>query len=322
MRVAKRIAVAMTAAALMTALAAGFSGSAGAAKCTPATNIEAILDDSGSMVITDTGRLRLAGMNLIISKPANDKKKLGAVEFGSNASTLFLPELIGANRATMKSTLDARILANDGSTNYNAAFDRAKADSPGADARIFLTDGGHNAGDYANGHQGGPPTYVVGFGTSTAGADGQRLLQIANDTGGKYYPQTDSSSLQAVMNEVDATLACRSIPQKFIDTLAAGQSKAHSLKVGKRIRSLDITLSWADPQNQVALTGLQIVNKGRVVASKRKRSRLKVKRTNGSTFVTLRVTKVKRGKLKFKIKAKKVLTPLVATTQVAQSRGR
>jgi hypothetical protein len=47
---------------------------------------------------------------------------------------------------------------SSGGTDYNAAFDKTKTDPPGAGARIFLTDGGHNVGDYGDGHQGGPPT--------------------------------------------------------------------------------------------------------------------------------------------------------------------
>ena len=57
--------------------------------------------------------------------------------------------MISANQASMLSSLDA--LQNDGfhdggSTDYNAAFDASSSEQPGATARIFLTDGGHNVG--------------------------------------------------------------------------------------------------------------------------------------------------------------------------------
>ena len=52
----------------------------------------------------------------------------------------------------MKSALDTTIQADGGGTDYNAAFNTGRAANPGAQARIFLTDGGHNLGDYADTH--------------------------------------------------------------------------------------------------------------------------------------------------------------------------
>ena len=48
----------------------------------------------------------------------------------------------------MRSALDKAIHADNGATDYNAAFAQSDADNPGADARIFLTDGGHDVGTY------------------------------------------------------------------------------------------------------------------------------------------------------------------------------
>jgi hypothetical protein len=97
--------------------------------------------------------------------------------------------------------LGEKIEADNGLTDYNAAFAKAKVDDPGAKAWIFLTDGGHDAGEYLNGHRGGPPTYVIGFGSATSGPDGERLALIAKDTSGRYFPQTDSSNLQSVVTK-------------------------------------------------------------------------------------------------------------------------
>ena len=46
------------------------------------TNIEAIIDDSGSMSFTDADKLRVAALELLIDTPGNEKITLGAVEFG------------------------------------------------------------------------------------------------------------------------------------------------------------------------------------------------------------------------------------------------
>src|SRR6476661_7991574 len=53
-----------------------------ASGCNPASNIEAIVDDSISMEFTDAGRLRVQAMNLLIDTLAKGTQ-LGAVEFGS-----------------------------------------------------------------------------------------------------------------------------------------------------------------------------------------------------------------------------------------------
>ena len=52
------------------------------------TNIEAIIDDSGSMASTDPNRLRVAALDLLIETPGNEKITFGALEFGGNLSSL------------------------------------------------------------------------------------------------------------------------------------------------------------------------------------------------------------------------------------------
>src|ERR1700758_4797573 len=129
MRRSWRVLMTATMAALL-ALAAvavpsgGASGAAGiSAGCTPKTNVEAIIDDSGSMSFTDENRLRVQAMDLLINALPT-QTQLGAVEFGSEflekpaADTLFPPEAVGANAAAMKSALDAAIQADNGATDY------------------------------------------------------------------------------------------------------------------------------------------------------------------------------------------------------------
>src|SRR4051794_24936143 len=55
--------------------------SAGAA-CTKATNVETIVDDSGSMSSTDPNRLRVQAIDLLINALGSGTT-LGAIEFGS-----------------------------------------------------------------------------------------------------------------------------------------------------------------------------------------------------------------------------------------------
>jgi hypothetical protein len=292
-----------------------FAGRGVESSCTPVTNVEAIVDDSGSMSGTDRNRLRVAALDLFVSKPQNANKTLGAVEFGSQADSLFAPEPIGRNAASMKSILNTKIRADNGATNYNDAFSLAKTDNANAKARIFLTDGGHNVGIYANGHQNGPPTYVIGLtiGPATPGdADASRLQQIADETGGKYYPEQDASTLQATVNEISATLDCQQAPLRVVDTFTSqGQARSHSIAILKGIRTVELTSTWSDPTNKFALTGLRI-GRGKVLG----------RRIAGATYLVVRITNPPRGTLRFKVTASRLVTGTASViTQIARNRS-
>jgi von Willebrand factor type A domain-containing protein len=309
-------------------------GAQAAAACAKATNVEAIIDDSGSMAITDPNRLRVQAMDLLINA-LDGSTQLGAVEFGSSfdptvpaADVVFPAEPIGPNAAAMKSALDTKVQSDAGSTDYNAAFTTGRAANPGAQARIFLTDGGHNVDAYANTHlnpapQAQTPTYVIGFSSGLSQAEDQdRLKKIATDTGGKYFPLADSSALQSVMNEIGTTLTCQSAPKTFNDALAQGKSKAHAIPIGKKARSAQVAISWASPLDKFKITGIRIVRGGKVVATAARKRHLKVRIHKGSTFAVVKLTRLVKGKLRFAVKATKIGSgqpKVTLTTQVSQT---
>lgn len=310
---------------------AGAPAGRAAAACTPVSNIEAIIDDSGSMAFTDPNRLRIAALDLLIETPGNEGITLGALEFGGAflpteqaTDTLFPPEPIGPNAKAMQAALSEKVKADNGLTDYNAAFARAKADDPGAKAWIFLTDGGHDIGEYTNGHRGGPPTYVVGFGSAISGPDGQRLQQIATDNGGHYYPQTDSSNLQAVVNQIGVALTCQTPPKAFKDAFTkVGQRRSHAIALAAKVHSAQLTLSWSSPLDSFAISNLRIVSHGKTVAVASRAHKLKVTTRQGSTFVVVKLSSLVRGSLRFNVSATRIGSgaPKVSlTTQVSQTR--
>jgi hypothetical protein len=338
MRRSWRIVSALTMAALLVAAVAAApsgaaSGGLASATCTPATDIEAIIDDSFSMGGTDPNRLRVQALNLMINTlPA--QTRLGAVEFGSelfeqpSANTLFPPEPVGPNADAMREALEKQIQADSGATDYNGAFAKADADNPGSQARIFLTDGGHNEGTYNEAHlTHRVPTYVIGFGSGLSSEEDQaRLRKIADDTGGRFFSLDDPSQLQAVMNSVGAAITCQTPPRQFSDLLKQGQSKTHSIVVGGSTKTLQIALSWASPEDKFKLTGLRLIVKNKVVAAGRpKIAKLKVKRTTSSTFAVAKVSGLRKGKLRFSVTAAKIGSgePKVElTTQVGRGSRR
>lgn len=308
-----------------------------AAACTPVTNIEAIIDDSASMAGTDSNRLRVQAMDLLINA-LDDRSTLGAIEFGwsfdpsmPSADVVFPTEPVGANAAAMKSALDTKIQADAGGTDYNAAFDTARAADPGAGARIFLTDGGHNAGTYNDTHlnpapQAQTPTYVIGFSSGLSQPDDQaRLAKIASDTGGQYIPLPDSSALQSVMNQIETQLTCQSAPKTFSDSLAQGKSKPHKVAISSKSKSAQLALSWTSPLDRFTISGLKIVRHGKVVARASRARKLKVKVRTGATFAVVKVSRLVKGTLRFKVKSTQIGSgqpKVTLTTQVSQSRRR
>jgi hypothetical protein len=325
--------VGIAAIGLVAALVAAPSGTAApqarAAACAGATNVEAIVDDSGSMALSDSNTLRVKGLKLLINT-LSPGTTLGAVEFGSSfdaslpsADTVFPPEPIGPNAAAMGSALDSKIAADNGGTDYNAAFAQSDADNPNAQARIFLTDGGHNVGDYNNGHLSHKvPTYVIGFSTAALDPDaGARLQKIADDTGGHYYPLSDSSQLQSVMNSVGAAIACQQPPRTFSDQLAQGKSKSHAVTVRSGVRSLQIALTWSSPQDSFTISRLRLVRHGKTVAvaaRTHKPRKLRVQRTTSPTFTVLKVSKLVKGTLKFRVTAKTIGSGQPKVTLITQ----
>jgi von Willebrand factor type A domain len=337
MRRSWRVLMAATMAALLVAVVAAApslaatGAAAVSAGCTPKTNIEAIIDDSGSMAVTDEHRLRVQAMDLLINALPT-QTQLGAVEFGSEfekpaADTVFPPSLVGANAAAMKSALDSLIQADNGATDYNAAFAKADADSPTSQARIFLTDGGHDIGEYKEAHLAhNVPTYVVGFSTGLGAPEDQaRLQKIADDTGGTFFPLPDTSALQATMTKIEAALTCQTPPREFDDLLKEGQSKSHNVPVGGSTKTLQIVLSWTSTLDRFELGGLKLVAKGKVVAAARPKVRkLHVKKESGQTFLVAKVSGLRKGTLRFSVKAAAVGSgePKVKlTTQVGRGSG-
>src|SRR3954453_19137825 len=107
---------------LLAALSAGGSASASpaahASACQKATNIEAIIDDSGSMDSTDPGKFRTTLLDAFAALQQKQGKTLGGVEFGDTADVLFAPAPIPGVIPAMDASFPL-VNADNGSTDYN-----------------------------------------------------------------------------------------------------------------------------------------------------------------------------------------------------------
>jgi hypothetical protein len=302
---------------------AGMAGTASAA-CTPKSNLEAIVDDSGSMAFNDPNDLRLRALELFIDTQDNEKRTLGAVEFGSAAQPLFGPGLIGQQGAAFKAALAPALVEDGGGTDYNDAFTAAAAHNPNATGRIFLTDGEHtDFPAYADGHRGGPPVYVIGLGAGTPGGPSDELLQrIATETGGLYRRADDATQMQASMFDLNSAIACQAPPRRFEDSfMRVGQAERHTVRVPSRIDTAQFALTWANGADAFTIGGFRVIRRGKLVARGAKVRRLKVSRRRGATFTTVRVKRLVPGRLRFTVKATRLAapgTPVSLTTQVTR----
>lgn len=313
------------------------------AGCVKKNNIQAIVDDSGSMSSSDPGRLRNQALQYFIDQPANQSKTLGATQFGSTAALLFAPGNVQAQGATMKNAANTLIQADDGGTNYNDAFAQAAAQNPGATARIFLTDG-EPTSTFNNSHRGGPPTYVLGFGGAISPENNARLQAIASETGGIYIPQVDAANLQPTVIDLTTLLDCGQSARKVVlPFTAANQVKPLTEAINASTKSVVVNLSWPNAFDKFTLKGeVSIRSKGRTIgkgtvpvtpgtqtqparlsnatgaAKKLKVTKLKVTQRPGATYTSLTVKNVKAGTLRFSVTGTQVTAPTNVTAQINQ----
>jgi hypothetical protein len=279
-------------------------------------NVEAIIDDSYSMRNSDPDSLRTGGLELFISDADNAKKTLGVVEFGTDASTVFAPATIQGSRNTMASLLRARIKGDNGDTNYDSGFIKAGQDNPGAEARIFVTDGADDGG-FSNTHRGGPRTFVVGLGIgrpSPSNPAAKRLQQIADETGGLYFPSVQAATLQPTYKTISAAINCTPKPRVFRSHIfkKREQRSTRTVRIDKTTKKIELALNWAKSKNRFALARVELLGKrGRVLASlsgKGKPRKLRTTKARGKNFRTLTFRKTARAtRLRFTVKPTKLV---------------
>jgi hypothetical protein len=312
---AKRLGVAIALSGALTLLAASGGATAApqgsaAAACTPSKNVEVIEDVSGSMNATDPTNFRAKLMSAYLGIGGNQGKTLGAVTFSTNASVLFAPQPINAGTRPIMEALFTGV-TDSGTTNYDAGFQTGAASNPNATSRIFLSDGAPTT--FTNTHLSPRvKTYVIGLGVGSDSSAVATLNQIASDTGGPApFFIEDASALQPVAGAVTAGQNCKKVVT-FTDTFVRnGQAFSHAFKAAGK--AADILTSWptAGASIDVVVGG---GGAGKAVATTAK---VRVKKTRGANFTSVRVKGLKKGqKVKVRIKGKTIPAPTTATTQV------
>lgn len=302
----------LTASAVLAVLAGAPAGAAPAAPaatpgCTPRTNVEFIIDDSGSMAFNDPGELRLSALGLFLALPASQSRSVGVVDFASRARSVVASTPVSTGGGGIYAAVD-NDLVSSGSTNYDDAANVAKAANPAADAFVFLTDGQPTvrASDglyYHDQHVGGPPVYVVSFGDAAQGENLARLQRIAADTGGTFNGQSDSARLQAIMAGISARLACQTLVKPVISTVSgAAKVLQRSARVPVNTKRVQVVITWSDPNTRFDITKVVLTPKGGTGVAVPKNQ---VRVTRGRGFVVFSVLRPKAGTLSYRVKVVK-----------------
>jgi hypothetical protein len=312
----KSVAAVVGSVGLLVALSAGGAATgAGAAplpNCTPAANLEAIIDDSGSMSFTDADRFRADLVDILAT--FNPDKSMGGVQFGTDASVLFAPGPIGPNLGTIRSSLNAIQADNDG-TDYEAGFNLANSQNPSANARIFLSDGAPNFDPNPNVWKvPNIKTYVVGFGT----VDPAVLNLIANDTAGPApFNITNNSELRTVAMIINARINCEPDPV-VVNKVFKQQGQVKALGFKPDGNTAEVVLSWPTGAKFKVFSFAQGKGGGNSSAASiaKRRRGVKVRTSRGASFVAVSLSRLRKGKVRFKVRAKRLSGATTVTAAI------
>ncbi|HEV2814259.1 MAG TPA: hypothetical protein VGW10_13475, partial [Solirubrobacteraceae bacterium] len=315
-----------------------------AAGCKAVTNVQIIVDDSFSMTRKDPDEIRRDAIDLLITKPRNVGKVVGATEFGTSVSQLFPPQQIlergeGSNQPFLLGQLRGFIKGDNGGTNYNIAFASAAQDNPAAQARIFITDGGHLAGGYLDAHAGGPPTFIIGIGIPAAEPFGVRLQRIADETKGRAFLDVKTEDIVRIMNTIDSALNCDVDVDTDEDVLTEDDPiEEQEVPLIADARTCDLNVSWGDDDDQIEPQEIAFLSGDQVLGRAKGATLQKVIRKPGKTFKIgrIKVTGTRRGDqfglrlsgmpaetLRMRYRVKKADSARTAvTSQITQSRRR
>ncbi len=275
--------------------------------CVPATNIEGIIDDSGSMLSNDPNHYRADLLEALAF--FNQDKTMGAAIFADEGVPLFGPFPVGPNLPTITGALAS--VSSSGAagfgTDYTKGFTAANAQNPAANARVFLSDGEPN--DTPDPNLWRAPnilSYVVGFGS----ADFTILNQIAADTGGPApFTVTTASQLRNVSQIINARINCEPDPV-LIEKPFVRQGQTQGIGFKADGSTAQVLISWPTIGNVFKpsfTTGGKGAKKGVAsAAKKKKKSAPKVQSQRGESFLALNFSKIK-GKVSFKLSAKTLL---------------
>ena len=287
-------------------------------------DVEAIVDVSGSMAGTDPTFLRKDAVSLLADL-SGTADGLGAVGFDNKFQSIF--DLTRTSSQSVINTLKAqarRQIINRGGTDYNVGMDKAweALNAAGVDPNrpkllIFLTDGGHNAGAYNNGHlrfaapgafnnvtQRSWPVCVVQLGNpvSFQAVDVERLKRIASETGGKYFTARSAARLSDIYFQCRGQgTGQRALLTRVFVFARTNQQRQFVRRLKGRLKQATFFVSSGGTFTfQITLRD----PRGRLITPTTRRKGVVFRR--GGTFAFFRITRPIAGNWRVIVKAKRI----------------
>jgi len=186
------------------------------------------LDSSGSMGWNDPSGLRKTAAKDFVAKMNSTKDQAGVVSWDDGID---FAQALSQDFSVVNVTIDA--VDSSGGTNLNVGLNGAigvldanTRTENSSEVIIFLSNG---AGTYTYAADGGPAStaasngyviYSIGLGSSPATGP---LTDMANATGGEYYPSPNASNLDAIFNDIYTEITTSTIPH-YVDVVEVTQS--------------------------------------------------------------------------------------------------
>jgi hypothetical protein len=151
------------------------------------------------------------------------------------------------------------------------------------------------------------------------------LRQIADDTHGRYIQVDNASELQPAMFELNAEIDCLSTPVRRKATFSqAGQAQKVAVRMPDGVSAANVGSTWDSSDDSFDITNIRVLRNGRTVARPSRVRKLRVTKRRGATFVTVRISRLVRGKLVFNLKARRLSSggSATVTTQIVRARRR
>ncbi len=251
-----------------------------AAGCTPATNVQAVLDDDDyNDRRADPGRLRLEGMQAYVGTPRNFGTVLGVTGFGPAggdgeadeeeypATPIIEPAELTAGRADLfKGALFKGIKGDDDFPGYDRMFRTLADDNPSAGARIMVIDGYtfRSVRALRGLTEGSAPTYIVAIGEppERTKSDIAQMKRVTRETKGRYYEARSARQLERALQAIQSRIRCDIEADLYQENLQPGdqEEEVAETELEEDVQSADVTVTWRDEDDDYEIDQVDILD--------------------------------------------------------------
>ena len=253
-------------------------GEALAAGCTPAINVQAVIEDNGyTDQEADPDRIRMTGLQAFVATPRNFGTVLGVTGFRDaldeedvsadyDSVPIVMPtELQRGNVGKLKRQLADGVEGEDPFPGYGPMFRALAIDNPAADAKIMLVDGFlFRALRRLKGlTRGSAPTYVIAVGDppDRNRVDISEMKRLTRNTKGRYYEARSSREIERALQAIQSRLRCDIEADNYQEELQATESEEIAeVDLDEDTHCADVTITWRDDDERYEIEEIEVLD--------------------------------------------------------------